>query len=577
MFVRHPNQVLSRDQLLELVWGDAYGVSDDQVKLYVGYLRRKLAPAAPETTPVETVRGFGYRYRRRGLSRGERGSSAASARERRLRRTAPGAAARRARPCPGRRRSGPRCARRARRRSPWRYRDRARCPARGGRARPASGRSARTAGCAPPPGCPCPCPRPRAATQSPSGPSAISTRPPAGVNLIAFETRFASSAREPLGVAVDERQLGVRAQAQARRRPRRPRAPPSRPSARRARRGRPARARARPARRPGGARRAAGRRRARAGGGRCAGRSRGSAAPARRSRPRAAARRSPVTAVSGVRSSCETLQTNSSFSRSSSTSCSFCSASWSCIASAARRAARSSARAASTARTSPVRRTSTRIAIALAPGGLDPDVDVVALRRLDQRGHRHREQRRAEHDDAPRREARHGPAVAQRGVRGRDVERGRAPDDVRAEPEAVEPRARLVVAEREVDLVGRHPERDGHEQQPVAARAPRRPEDQLHERDQQQEVHRRVRHVHDARAERDGLVELSSRRRRSTARSRSRPRRSPCRAARRGSCARRARAAAARSRARSSGSRRGTARPRPTAAAARGRGRARRP
>jgi DNA-binding response OmpR family regulator len=66
VFVRHPNQVLSRDQLLELVWGDTYGVSDDKVKLYVGYLRRKLAPAAPETTPLETVRGFGYRYRRRG-------------------------------------------------------------------------------------------------------------------------------------------------------------------------------------------------------------------------------------------------------------------------------------------------------------------------------------------------------------------------------------------------------------------------------------------------------------------------------------------------------------------------------
>jgi DNA-binding response OmpR family regulator len=61
-FVRHPRQVLSREQLLQLVWGDAYGVSGDQVKLYVGYLRRKLDPESPETAPVETVRGFGYRY-----------------------------------------------------------------------------------------------------------------------------------------------------------------------------------------------------------------------------------------------------------------------------------------------------------------------------------------------------------------------------------------------------------------------------------------------------------------------------------------------------------------------------------
>ncbi len=63
-FVRNPNQVLSRDQLLELVWGDTLGVSPKQVKLYVGYLRHKLDPQAPATTPIETVRGFGYIYRR---------------------------------------------------------------------------------------------------------------------------------------------------------------------------------------------------------------------------------------------------------------------------------------------------------------------------------------------------------------------------------------------------------------------------------------------------------------------------------------------------------------------------------
>jgi DNA-binding response OmpR family regulator len=62
-FVRHPRQVLSRDQLLELVWGDTFGVGGDQVKLYVGYLRRKLEPDAPDAVPIETVRGFGYRYK----------------------------------------------------------------------------------------------------------------------------------------------------------------------------------------------------------------------------------------------------------------------------------------------------------------------------------------------------------------------------------------------------------------------------------------------------------------------------------------------------------------------------------
>jgi DNA-binding response OmpR family regulator len=60
-FVRHPNQVLSHDQLLELAWGDSFAVSRDQVKLYVSYLRRKLR-AAGAVDPIQTVRGFGYRY-----------------------------------------------------------------------------------------------------------------------------------------------------------------------------------------------------------------------------------------------------------------------------------------------------------------------------------------------------------------------------------------------------------------------------------------------------------------------------------------------------------------------------------
>jgi len=62
-FIRHPNQVLSNEQLRELVWGDTSATSRDEVKLYVGYLRRKLDPDAPGSTPIETVRGFGYRYK----------------------------------------------------------------------------------------------------------------------------------------------------------------------------------------------------------------------------------------------------------------------------------------------------------------------------------------------------------------------------------------------------------------------------------------------------------------------------------------------------------------------------------
>ncbi len=59
-FVRNPNQVLGRDQILDLVWGDVSAVAPEQVTLYVGYLRRKLEASGAE--PIETVRGFGYRY-----------------------------------------------------------------------------------------------------------------------------------------------------------------------------------------------------------------------------------------------------------------------------------------------------------------------------------------------------------------------------------------------------------------------------------------------------------------------------------------------------------------------------------
>ena len=61
-FARHPGQVLSADQLIEHCWGHEAGVSRDQVKLYVSYLRKKLGHDADGWQPIETVRGFGYRY-----------------------------------------------------------------------------------------------------------------------------------------------------------------------------------------------------------------------------------------------------------------------------------------------------------------------------------------------------------------------------------------------------------------------------------------------------------------------------------------------------------------------------------
>lgn len=59
-FVRNPGQVLSPDQIIELVWGGEF-VARDQVKLAVARLRRRLEGHVAEDA-IETVRGFGYRY-----------------------------------------------------------------------------------------------------------------------------------------------------------------------------------------------------------------------------------------------------------------------------------------------------------------------------------------------------------------------------------------------------------------------------------------------------------------------------------------------------------------------------------
>ena len=55
---RHPGQIMSRQQLLDLVWGYDYDPGSNIVDVYIGYLRKKLGSQC-----IETVRGIGYRLK----------------------------------------------------------------------------------------------------------------------------------------------------------------------------------------------------------------------------------------------------------------------------------------------------------------------------------------------------------------------------------------------------------------------------------------------------------------------------------------------------------------------------------
>jgi two-component system response regulator MprA len=57
--MRHPRQVLRRDQILEEVWGYDFGGDDNVLEVYVGYLRKKMEQAG-EARLIQTVRGVGY-------------------------------------------------------------------------------------------------------------------------------------------------------------------------------------------------------------------------------------------------------------------------------------------------------------------------------------------------------------------------------------------------------------------------------------------------------------------------------------------------------------------------------------
>jgi two-component system response regulator MprA len=62
LFLQHPRQVLTRDQILDLVWGYTFDSGTNSLAVYIGYLRRKLEEDN-EARLIQTVRGVGYALR----------------------------------------------------------------------------------------------------------------------------------------------------------------------------------------------------------------------------------------------------------------------------------------------------------------------------------------------------------------------------------------------------------------------------------------------------------------------------------------------------------------------------------
>lgn len=62
LFVRHPQQVFTREQLINQVWGYEYFGDESTVTVHIRRLREKIEPDATHPTYIHTVWGVGYKF-----------------------------------------------------------------------------------------------------------------------------------------------------------------------------------------------------------------------------------------------------------------------------------------------------------------------------------------------------------------------------------------------------------------------------------------------------------------------------------------------------------------------------------
>jgi len=60
--LRHPNQILSKNQIIGHIWNYDSDILPNTVEVYIGYLRNKIDKPFPNNTSlIQTIRGFGYK------------------------------------------------------------------------------------------------------------------------------------------------------------------------------------------------------------------------------------------------------------------------------------------------------------------------------------------------------------------------------------------------------------------------------------------------------------------------------------------------------------------------------------
>lgn len=62
-FLRHPNQILTKEQIYEHIWEQSYIEGDKTLMVHIRYLRQKIEIDPQFPTVIETIRGIGYRVK----------------------------------------------------------------------------------------------------------------------------------------------------------------------------------------------------------------------------------------------------------------------------------------------------------------------------------------------------------------------------------------------------------------------------------------------------------------------------------------------------------------------------------